>query len=149
MTRAATGRVVLAAAAAGLASGARSTLGPAASRLSAGPSRRAQLAIVASVAGELVGDKLPRTPSRLKAGPLSGRLTAGTVTGALLARGQGQPVLVPAVVGAAAALAGSYAGARWRREWARTGRPDLGAALIEDAVGIGLAYTAFRLATPR
>ncbi|MGH1561345.1 hypothetical protein [Mumia sp. DW29H23] len=140
--------VLLASVVAGLASGGRSSLGPAVTRLVRGPSALARGAVVAGVAAELVGDKLPRTPSRLGAVPLTGRALSGGLTGVLLARARGVSVVTPALAGAAAAVAGSYAGASWRGAWARSGRPDFPAAVVEDVVSIGLAYAAYRAVSP-
>lgn len=139
-------QVQLASAVLGAASGGRSTLGPVVARMSSGSrSRAASLAALSSVAAELVGDKLPVAPNRLKPAPLSGRVFAGAATGVLLGGRQGAGRLVPAALGAGGALAGSLAGAAWRGAWARTGRPDLPAALVEDAAAVGLAYAGYRL----
>jgi uncharacterized membrane protein len=51
---------------------------------------------------------------------------------------------VPALLGGLGALAGSVAGARWRARAASAGRPDLAAALVEDAAVAGLAWSAVR-----
>ncbi|MFD1825389.1 MULTISPECIES: hypothetical protein [Mumia] len=140
-----TRRIVIACVVLGAATGGRSTLGPVVARMSTGNrSTWSRAAALSGVAAELVGDKLPRTPSRLKAAPLAGRVASGALTGSLLAGSGGVSRLVPAAVGAGAALAGSYAGAAWRGAWARTGRPDLPAALAEDAVAVGLAYAGYR-----
>jgi uncharacterized membrane protein len=78
---------------------------------------------VAAGAGELVGDKLPATPSRVGAGPLFGRATSGAVVGA--------------VAGALGALAGSWLFYVARKAVVeKTGLPDLVVALVEDAVAI-------------
>ncbi|KAA1425269.1 hypothetical protein FE697_005225 [Mumia zhuanghuii] len=136
--------VLLASAVAGLASGGRSSLGPVVTCFVGTTSSWARAGAVTGVAVELVGDKLPRTPDRLGLAPLTGRVVAGGVTGVLLARARRVRGALPAVAGAGGALAGSYAGAAWRAAWARSGRPDLPAAIIEDAVAIGLAYAAYR-----
>ncbi|TNC47569.1 hypothetical protein [Mumia zhuanghuii] len=138
-------RVVLASVVLGVASGGRSTLGPVVARLSTGSrSTWSRVAALSGVAAELVGDKLPIAPSRLKPASLAGRVTAGAVTGSMLAANNGVGRLVPAAAGAGAALAGSYAGAAWRGAWARTGRPDLAAAVVEDAAVVGLAYGTYK-----
>lgn len=91
----------------------------------------------AGALGELVGDKLPGTPSRLHQPELTGRIAAGALAGALLARQHGRPVVPSALVAAAAALGASYAGAAWRAY-----RPGIPAALAEDATAAGLAWAA-------
>lgn len=88
---------------------------------------------------ELVADKLPSTPSRLKQPSLSGRVAAGVLAGGLLARRHGRPVVPAALVAGAAALAASYAGAAWRAY-----APGIPPALAEDAAAVALAWTATR-----
>ncbi|WP_370617530.1 hypothetical protein [Mumia sp. Pv 4-285] len=133
----------------GLASGGRASLGPAVTAFASDRPAPARAAALVAVAGELIGDKLPRASSRLKAPSLSGRVLSGAGTGAFLARSAGEPVLVPAAVAGGAAVVGSFAGLAWRRAWARTGRPDLPAAVVEDAVVIGLAYAVYRATSSR
>ncbi|MBW9207276.1 hypothetical protein KV097_15140 [Mumia sp. zg.B17] len=140
--------LLLASGIAGLASGGRSTLGPAVTRLSSKHSARSRGLVLAGIASELVVDKLPQTPSRLRLAPLAGRVAAGGLAGFQIARLGKAPVVASTVAGAAAALAGSYAGNAWRQAWARTGKPDLPAALAEDAASIGLAYAASRVVSP-
>ncbi|RJK96156.1 hypothetical protein D5H78_10835 [Vallicoccus soli] len=132
----------------GVAAGGRSTLGVAAPLLLTprrvggrghGPLGGA-LALLA-LAGELTADKLPGTPSRLMGPALAGRVGAGALGGVLLARREGAVAVLPALAGAAGALAGSYAGASWREAAARR-VPDLQAALAEDAAALGLAALA-------
>lgn len=143
--------LVVRAALLGLATGGRSSSGPAglawtsepgdAAPLGALAGSRGRAAASAFALGEVVADKLPQTPSRLSIGPLAGRAVLGAVCGiGLAARGVGVPVrrlpvqvAVPvALVGTAAAVAGSYAGSAWR---ARAPFPsDVPAALVEDAV---------------
>jgi uncharacterized membrane protein len=89
-----------------------------------------------AAAGELVGDKLPMTPSRLTQPQLLGRLAAGGLGAGALAALERRPVgaWVPAAVaGAVGAFAGSVLGASWRAAAAERGMPDTRAALIEDA----------------
>lgn len=95
--------------------------------------------------GELVADTLPRAPSRLERAGLGARVVTGAVSGGLLARPGPGPVLVAAVVGAAAAVAGAHAGATWRgRASTRLGH-DAPGALAEDLVVLGLAWAAARV----
>ena len=83
-----------------------------------------------AAAGELVLDKLPRTPSRLVPLTLILRCIVGAVCAFLIS-----PNAASAAWGLAGALAGSYAGAAYRRAL-----PHLAAALVEDAVAIITAY---------
>ncbi len=92
-------------------------------------------------AGELVGDKLPKTPSRTAAFPLAGRLAFGAGCGMVLAassarKSSRRPAdLAPAaLLGAFGALAGSFATAWVRRSLTKgAGLPDPPVALAEDA----------------
>lgn len=101
--------------------------------------------LLLDMVAELVGDKLPRTPSRLDRGPLGGRLVFGALAGAVLRRGAGASLLPGVLLGAVGAGAGSWAGYHARTWLGRTtGLPDpvLGAA--EDAVALTLATYALR-----
>src|SRR3977135_101212 len=59
---------------------------------------------------ELIADKLPFTPSRLKAGPLASRIVSGAVCGATIYGVGKRPLLRGAVLGRVGALAGAFAG---------------------------------------
>ena len=142
----------------GVATGARSQLGPAA--LAWSPPRRedprplrllrtrpCRVAVTLAAAGELVGDKLPRTPSRLSRPVLTARLVAGAVVGALAADPR-DPVTtaLSAAAGMVGAGAASWAGATARQTLpARTGTSDLPWALAEDATAVALAAAVTRL----
>jgi uncharacterized membrane protein len=92
---------------------------------------------------ELIGDKLPFTPSRLTIGPLGARLVSGAICGGALAAPGGQGLATGAVVGAIGGLAGSFAGFHARRAGtAAKVLPPVAVALIEDAIAIGLAILA-------
>ena len=107
-------------------------------------------ALVLAAAGEVVADKLPFLPARTEPLPLAGRLAAGALVavaataaadGRHRANGAWRPKsalawLLPAVAGAAAALAGSFLGYNYRRAGARARLPDLPLALAEDAIGL-------------
>ncbi|HEY0168673.1 MAG TPA: hypothetical protein VGB75_16630 [Jatrophihabitans sp.] len=126
----------------GLATGSRSTSGLAALTLtgnsSAGPlgspwARR--LARVAA-AGELLGDKLPQAPSRLRPEGLVPRLAFGALAGAVLTHREGGSrgrTALAASLGLAGAGAGSLLGVSWRQAASRRFGKDLPGALIEDA----------------
>lgn len=126
----------------GLAAGGRATVGLGAPVVARGP-KGARILLALAVAGELVGDKLPQTPDRTEPGSLAGRAVSGAIGGALLARRGGLGPAPAAALGGVAALAGSFLGIGWRRG-ASGHVPDLAAALIEDAVVLGLATWAVR-----
>ena len=102
--------------------------------------------------GEYIGDKLPKTPSRISAFPLAGRAAFGAACGAVLATIAGAtststapghlqfggPFFLSILVGGAAALVGAYAGFLLRRSLTKSaGLPDFPIALTEDAIAIG------------
>ena len=87
--------------------------------------------------GELIGDKLPMTPSRTSAPPLLARATSGAFVGAALFVSGGRRPAVGSALGAASAVAAAYAGERLRSAGAqKLGVPDLPLALVEDAVAL-------------
>lgn len=125
----------------GLAAGARSSLGPGAATLTGGGGRIARLGAATSIVGELIGDKLPSTPSRLDHRGDELRAVAGAIGASMLARQAAARALVPAVAGAVGGFVGTHAGASWRA-WAGGRMPDWQAALLEDAVALGAAALA-------
>jgi uncharacterized protein (UPF0548 family)/uncharacterized membrane protein len=92
---------------------------------------------------ELAFDKLPFVPSRTSPPPLVGRIASGAICAATLAERTGRATVGPALLGAAAAAAGTFATAHGRRIASRR----LGAtraALAEDALVIGLGALVLR-----
>jgi uncharacterized membrane protein len=98
----------------------------------------------AALAGELVVDKLPSTPSRLKAGPLGARTATGSTAAAALAQRNGTDVGSASLLGGVGALVGSVLGARWRRRAAKRQVADFGPAIAEDVLSLALAFYACR-----
>jgi len=84
--------------------------------------------------GELVGDKLPATPSRTSPPPLLGRAVSGAVVGAAIFVSEGRRATTGAALGSTAAIVAALAG-EWIRALAveKTGLPDPVVALAEDA----------------
>ena len=103
---------------------------------------RAAVAILSLLAvAEYVGDKLPRTPSRTRPGPLIGRIVMGGLAGACLSVSVGQSLLSGAVVGGIGAVIGAFAGYEARRRLVSGLKvKDLLIAIPEDLVAIGIAY---------
>lgn len=96
-------------------------------------SSRVSAALTALEVGELIGDKLPITPSRTALPPLLGRAASGALAGATLFTSEKRRATAGAALGAASALAGAYAGERLRALAAeKTGAPDPIVALLED-----------------
>ena len=116
-------------------------IGPSISR--AGHARPALAATLLAL-GEIVGDKLPFAPDRRIPPSLAVRLAIGGAGGAALVGRSGSP-LTGAAYGVVGALIGTFGGRAARALTARIGLNGVGG-LIEDAVAIGLAVAAVRLA---
>jgi uncharacterized membrane protein len=97
-------------------------------------SPRLSKALVLIELGELVGDKLPTTPSRTSPPPLLGRAASGALVGAAVFVSDGRRATTGAALGSSAAIAASFAGERLRALTVeKTGFPDPVVALAEDA----------------
>src|SRR5450432_1983060 len=105
---------------------------PFAAILSAKASKR----ITGLAVSELIADKLPFTPSRLKAGPLTTRIVSGAVCGATIYGVVKRPLIEGAVLGGVGAIAGAFAGHYTRKRLSHD-KPNLGVAVLEDALAIG------------
>ena len=98
--------------------------------------------------GELVGDKLPKTPSRTAPGPMVARLVFGGLVGAIAATGAKGSTVEGILLGVAGALAGTFLGYQLRKhlvEW--SGRPDWNIAVLEDALAILVSIYAMGVVT--
>jgi len=105
-------------------------------------SPRLSKALVLMELGELLGDKLPATPSRTSPPPLLGRAASGALVGAAVFVSEGRRATTGAALGSSAAIAASFAGEQLRAlAVEKTGLPDPVVALAEDAtvllVGLG------------
>lgn len=90
---------------------------------------------------ELVTDKLPFTPSRLMAVPLTARILLGGLCGATVAVASGSTLFVGGIVGAIGGIAGAFLGYQVRRSVTSSKKvPDLVVALSEDVITIVGAY---------
>jgi uncharacterized membrane protein len=97
--------------------------------------------------GEIVNDKLPKTPPRTAPPSIVIRMVMGAFAAATLSVGTGGPLWIGALLGAVGALIGTFGG-----YYVRTGvvkalhSPDWPIALVEDAVAIcGGLFLASRL----
>lgn len=87
--------------------------------------------------GELVADKLPKTPNRTAPLGLIARLVTGGVTGACVAAAGGQGAFFGGLLGALGGVVGSFGGYHARKRLVRAlGAPDIYVALFEDLVAI-------------
>ncbi len=88
--------------------------------------------------GELVADKLPKTPSRTAPVGLIARIVTGGLSGACLAAAGGAAALTGALLGAAGGVVGCFGGYQARTRLVKAlGTPDYVIALLEDLVAIG------------
>jgi uncharacterized membrane protein len=95
---------------------------------------------------ELVGDKLPKTPSRTSPGPLLARLVMGGLGGAICATGMEGPELEGILLGVVCALVGAFAGYMIRREVVQELQcPDWPIAVGEDLITIVCATFALHV----
>jgi len=100
--------------------------------ISAKASRR-----VAEIAmAELIADKLPFTPSRLRFAPLASRVASGAICGAAIQGARERTVGIGAILGGLASIGPTAAGYHTRRKLSQD-LPELAVALIEDALAIG------------
>jgi uncharacterized membrane protein len=136
----------------GAATGLRSQMGMAAVLMAAGESGRERLperlrhnralrsALIAAVT-ELLADKLPRTGSRLRPGPLAARLVLAGYASRALAHAEDRPAGPDVAMAVGAALVSAKVGYELRRLVGRH-LPDPLVGLGEDAVAIALAAVA-------
>jgi uncharacterized membrane protein len=86
--------------------------------------------------GELINDKLPKTPSRKAPASFAFRVVAGAICGAALAA-PGEALIGGLLAGALGAVAGTLGGYEFRARLVKaSGGKDLPIALLEDAIAI-------------
>jgi len=91
--------------------------------------------------GELITDKLPKTPSRLVPPQFGARLVMGGLGGAAIGISQGR-LAIGLIAGLIGCIIGTFAGFKGRALLARVFGRDLPAALLEDVLAIALAFLA-------
>ena len=94
--------------------------------------------------GELVNDKLPKTPSRLIPPQFITRVVTGTLCGVGVGLATGH-LVAGLLLGAVGSIVGTYGGAKARGFGAKLFGRDLPAALVEDVVALGIAVGAIAL----
>jgi uncharacterized membrane protein len=98
--------------------------------------------------GELVADKLPKTPNRIAPGPLLVRIVMGGLIGSIVAAGLNGSEFEGIILGVGGALIGSFGGFLVRREIvSRVDCKDWHVALAEDATAILCAVLAMGVVT--
>jgi len=88
--------------------------------------------------GELISDKLPKTPSRKTPPAFIARILSGSLVGATVGAASGS-LVVGLIAGAVGAVAGTFGGAAFRSRLAAAFGKDLPAALVEDVTAIVLS----------
>lgn len=153
--------VLLGALALGLVTGMRSTLAPAmTSRALAAhddiesadepartlASHRAQQVLLPMAAAELLGDKMPFAPDRTIAPSMMFRALSGGVTAAALASMRREPLLLPALIGATAALVSSKIGLSLRKPYQPQPLVNAALGLAEDGLALTIGSAGLRRA---
>ena len=96
---------------------------------------RTALATVVLAAGELLADKLPFMPSRMRTPSRALRFISGAICAFAVSNGRKpNEKIMGAIVGGTAAVAAAYAGYQYRRY---VNMPSLAKALIEDSLAVG------------
>lgn len=119
-----------------------SSFGARASRFVGG--HKTATGLVVGAGGELIGDKLPKTPSRTLPPGVVSRVLTAAVGGAILGQRTRSSQLIGALAAAGGAVATTYGGARYRRLAAEKLGRDLPGALAEDALAAGVAAISVR-----
>jgi uncharacterized membrane protein len=103
-------------------------------------SAAAQYILSALAIGELINDKLPKTPSRKALVPFGARIVMGALCGAALGA-PGGALTGGLLAGALGGVAGTLGGYEFRSRLVKaTGGKDLPIALLEDVIAIGAAF---------
>jgi uncharacterized membrane protein len=90
--------------------------------------------------GELINDKLPKTPSRKAPPGFIARIVTGALSGGAVGAAS-QSAIGGLVAGAIGAVAGTLGGYEFRSRLVRAiGGKDLPIALLEDAIAVGGAF---------
>ena len=90
--------------------------------------------------GELIADKMPRTPNRTSLVPLLARILMGGLCGAALCASANQSLLLGALLGGMGAVIGAFGGYEIRRRLvSKLNANDIFIAIPEDLIAIGLA----------
>jgi uncharacterized membrane protein len=111
-------------------------------------SRSAVVIFTVLAIGELIVDKLPRTPNRIAAGPLLVRLVLGGLVGSITATAMNGPGLEGVLLGVAGAVVGAFAGFMIRRGIVENlACPDWPIALSEDLLTIACAVLSLHIIT--
>lgn len=98
--------------------------------------------------GEYIGDKLPKTPSRIAPGPLAARVIFGGLVGAIVATALQDSLAIGITLGVIGAVIGAFGGYHVRHFLvAQKNCRDLPVAVLEDFCVVLITVFALRLAT--
>jgi uncharacterized membrane protein len=107
-------------------------------------SKNVAVALKVLALGEIVGDKLPSAPNRIKPAVIGFRVLSGALAGASIYKASGNNAVIGALLGGSAAFASTYGSFFLRKSTVKISHiidPVIGA--VEDALvigsGIGLA----------
>ena len=90
--------------------------------------------------GELIGDKLPKTPARIAIGPLLARICTGAFCAICLGVAASRSLLLAGLLGGVGGVIGAFAGYESRRRLVgQLHLKDFPVAICEDLIAIGLA----------
>lgn len=109
-------------------------------------SHRAQQFLLPMAAAEILGDKMPFAPDRTIVPSMLFRAVSGGVTAAALAGARREPVWLPALVGAAAALIASEIGLRLRKPYQDNALTNAALGLAEDGLALTIGRAGIRQA---
>lgn len=109
-------------------------------------SHRAQQFLMPLAAAELLGDKMPFAPDRTIVPSMMFRAVSGGVTAAALASARREPVWLPALIGATAALIASEIGLKLRKPYQSNALANAALGLTEDAVAFAVGSSGIKRA---
>jgi uncharacterized membrane protein len=96
--------------------------------------------------GELLGDKMPFAPDRTILPSMMFRALSGGVTAAALASVRRQPIGLPILIGASAALVASKVGLSLRKPYQPNPMANAALGLAEDCVALAIGNAGLRRA---
>ena len=99
--------------------------------------------------GELIGDKLPKTPNRTDPFPLFARIVFGGLVGAICATALKGSVIEGAMLGSVSALVGTFLGFHTRHHFVvqKSSMNATCVALTEDVLTVALSFIAMGIVT--
>jgi uncharacterized membrane protein len=109
-------------------------------------SHRAQQILLPMAAAELLGDKMPFAPDRTIVPSMMFRALSGGVTAAALASMRREPLLLPALIGATAALVSSKVGLSMRKPYQPQPLVNAALGLAEDGLALTIGNAGLRRA---